>query len=354
MAEELRQTVKAFSDQTGIASREVILLINKYQIEATRDSDGSVTYSVADMMQTVEQAASETRARNLEHDSELMRRLLPEMSRNIAESVRSELLTAVAIRDTKEARLVELLSSLKILLLESRATSSFLSRLASQINLATVAGMTAQLPTAGLKGSQTSLAGEPRQDAFVSAADVPDSGKPSSGGRTAAPSAQPVATKTSSKETTVQGSHTQAKSPAAAFSHVSASGRTYIDGVSADSEVFKALCFIPGDYRNKTGEEAIKKHVTALERIVEMTDSELKSLAEADKGAVSAVLTGYTADVSDAPKYSSFFGSLSLILSWVETKVERIPPLVLFLALHDKNPGAISAVDFLDVTGINA
>lgn len=357
-SKEIRLTAKAYAEQHGISGRDVVEIVSRFGIEARRDEDGVVTYALDDLNHFMTQNANETNRRQRETELEFFRRLLPEIKASITESVREvckhELTLAVAIRDTKESMLVELLGAQRAQVREIRATIGFLTRLVSQVNLATVAGAFGNLPTAGVSGSSISLGVDEPLPSGI--------GFPSQSGNTNNKSvSRPARTESETKlKSKAQNKDPISSSLATAqfrdHSHRAASGTdNSLTGEKNSDRSPLFLAMLPQiETLDPTYAEPIIKHQLLIEEILQMSDVDLTRINTDEKAAIEDILTPWSEFVADLPRFATFFGSFSTIQAWIAEKRHEMPLIIAFLALNRQVPGCVSASDFVDMFGVDA
>lgn len=385
---QLRITVKDFAVQYGVTGREVIEVVNKYRLEPEREADGGVTYLLEDLVHSFSEYVSESGRRSRETEMEFFRRILPEIKNSIAEGVadivRQELSLAVAVKDTKDSILVELLGSLRGLIRENRGAISFLTRLTSQVQLAAVAGITTTLPTSGMDGSSGSLG-----------VDIP---LPPAAGIPARVPATPLGTPATPTAGTTSGTTATRGSPAVAATPVTqphaktagggqGPGRK-AKGAAAASAQPAAKDAGPGGVKGDVGQAAseagsagpgsmayeispvmsamlpnlgllppeksgpLSKNILFLDQMFQMADFEISGLSGEEVEVIDEILKPWRDQISDIPRFTTFFGSFSAIQGWVSEKTPAVPLGVVFLALNRSRPGCISAADFLDMCAV--
>lgn len=377
----LRITVKDFAVQYGVTGREVIEVVNKYRLEPEREADGGVTYLLEDLVHSFSEYVSESGRRSKETEMEFFRRILPEIKNSIAEGVadivRQELSLAVAVKDTKDSILVELLGSLRGLIRENRGAISFLTRLTSQVQLAAVAGITTTLPTTGMDGSPGSLGVDihlPPAAGIPARVPATPIGAPTgSSVGTTAPQGSPASAATLATPThpkTAGGGQGPGRKPKGAASApaqpaakdagpggdkgkgAQAPTQAVTDGLAYEispvmSAMLPNLGLLPPE---KSG--PLNKNILFLDQMFQMADYEISGLSSEEVEVIDEILRPWRDQISDIPRFTTFFGSFSAIQGWVSEKTPAVPLGVVFLALNRSRPGCISAADFLDMCAV--
>lgn len=350
----IRLTGRAYAEQHGLSVRDVIEAINKFGPEAELgEGAGGVTYALEDLHAALADHFESARLRAQDSEMEFFRRILPEIRSGIVEAVRevvkSELGLATMIRDTKETMIVDVLGAQRAMVRDAKVAISFLTRVASQINLAAVAGVVSTVPTAGVHGAKESLGVETPLPVGLG---LPLAGIHQDRRSTAPPPAT----------TTLSGGPPPAKdkgrqplsNPKLSGEGVSTSpaekSSTPSDGDGCGSPIFHSM--MPAKGVSDAARTVILKHDALIEELLQMSDLDLARLNTDEVSAIDEILAPWEARISDIPKFSSFFGSFSMIQSWVAQRTPDVPLLVIFLALNSRVPGCISASDFMDMCGV--
>lgn len=353
---DIRLTAKSYAEQHGISGRDVVDVVSQFGIEAQRDENGVVTYALDDLNYFMAKSVTEIRQRQRENELEFFRRLLPEIKASIVESVREvckqELTLAVAIRDTKESMLVELLGAQRAQVREIRATISFLTRLVSQVNLATVAGVFSGLPTSGVSGSSESLGVDAplphgiefrpqSQNNSKMAANQQKKPKNESASSSNARSKDAGNISKKAQNNHNRSDHSPGESDIQLKNHVNSDSSPLLQAMLPQLTTLDQSCAAP-----------IVQHQLLIEEMLQMSDLDLTRIDSDEKAAIEDILAPWSELVADLPRFTTFFGSFSIIQSWIAEKRSDMPLLIAFLALNRQVPGCVSAADLVDMCGM--
>jgi hypothetical protein len=357
----VRSTAVAFAQSHGVTGREVVEIIAKYAIEPEKEPSGAITYSVDDLVHYFAKYGEDTRKRGQDNDLEFFRRLFPDLKNALVDAIREvlkqELTYAVAIRDTKESMLIELMGYMKAATRETRSSVAFLTRLAAQINLAAVSGVASGVMTEGVRGQTASLGVDVDahglglasiSEASLKHVDLDD-------GQTIETNKKTTGKNKSGKTTEVGKA---SKQPV----HKDLKGGLQKDSgpmTNVDSDLEDAACsplfaaMFPKKYLSNAAVAApVNKHMLLLEEILQMADLDIQRLNNDEKFALDEVLAPWDKMISDLPKFTSFYGSFSSLQRWIADKSSDVPLLIIFLAINRKVPGTIGGSDFMDMVAI--
>lgn len=362
----IRSTAVSFAQSHGVTGREVVEVISKYGIEPEKDSAGSITYAVDDLVHYFSKHGEESRKRGQDNDLEFFRRLFPDLKNALVDSIREvlkqEMTYAVAIRDTKESMLIELMGYMKSTMRETRSSVAFLTRLASQINLAAVSGVASGVMTEGVRGQTSSLGVDVTAHGMGLAsisdaegyAEVSGSGSTNKKGRDKKDLEKSGEVVKASKQTGSKDKKDVGQKetgPASGSAMGPSTGGSPDLGEASCSPLFSAM--VPKKYLANTAISApINKHMLLLEEILQMSDLDIQRLNVDEKFALDEVLAPWEKMISDLPRFTSFYGSFSTLQRWIADKSSEVPLLIIFLAINRKAPGTIGAADFMDMVAI--
>ena len=463
MSGEVWLKTKELSEMFGVAQNQLISIFHFGRLEPERGEDGALTYSLEDFQQAYVDYQEKQKNSQLENAAELLKRIIPDLQQKVGETVEQRVVLLTALRDSKEAKLVEFLGTLSQMLTRLDSTLTYWVKLAAQLNNAAVAGLGAQMPTVGVNGSRWSLGvdlpveknlgRDPLGSSFSSdlidkdlkdlaevasasaalghgveqaggssatsqsgrgevgsvgsgngslgggkglvgkstgasraearkGAGLGDSGpSPSSPGSLAAPSrdsgrglALPGGARGSFSQVSIAGaqeelvltprpavSSTPTSSPlspaspaasSASSSTVDASRGALGSWRSGRSPLFSTM-LPPTVLLSPVQEKAVETHLSFLEHLLPLSEAELKTLASSDLSSIDEVLAPWEEQISDCPKFTTYYSSLSKIKGWVEAKYEKIPAMVMFLAVNRRSAGAVTATDFIYMNNLD-
>lgn len=347
--EETRLSLKELADEFSINPSKVNSILRDKSIVGERDPEkNTMTFSYYDFQDALAEHDKKSEATSIEYAAELFKRILPELKETIAEVVKKEITLGIAIRDSKEARLVEVLSSVSQLVTENRGTLHFLIKTASQINNAgllsmTSGGETSAFPTVGVSGArssfgvETSVSKNPKKYMSDESHAMQNFGNHSQTNsvmsRTvamAASSAQQEKHKGKSKE--INKSEFQ-------FAH-------------EISPVFEQMVSINPDMPSN-GLKVLNDYSDFIDSFLNMSNEERKTLDTHDLNKIEEILQPWEEISSDAPVFKTFYTALTNIRSWVDAKKEKLPPIIMFLSLNRNCPGFVSPMDFMLALGLD-
>ena len=349
---DIRLTAKAYAEQHGVSGRDVVDVVSRYGIEAHRDDSGLVTYDLDDLNHFMTQSLDDMRRRQRETELEFFRRLLPEIKATIAESVREvckqELTLAVAIRDTKESMLVELLGAQRAQVREIRGTIAFLTRLVAQVNLATVAGAFSSLPTSGVNGFSESLGVDVPLPGGIGFPSISENTRTNPKNRSSNADSH---LKDSSNST--QKAKRSAPASAARYpSPLTDQGTIYRDDNGGQNSPLFRLMLPQLATLDQPYASPIVQNLLLIEEILQMNEMDLARMDLSEKSAIDDILAPWNEVIADLPRFTTFFGSFSMLQAWIAEKGQEMPLLISFLALNRQVPGCIAASDFVDMCGV--
>lgn len=357
---EIRLTIKELANEFGLSTGQVSTVIKEGDLEAVRenrDEGSAITFNFSEFQIGFVEREEKLKHTSVEHASELIRRILPEIKSTTAETVRQEINLGIAIRDSKEARLVELVGTLMQLVVENRASVNFLVKIASQLsNSLTVANLAnssqGTFPTLGVGRSKVSVGVDlaipknPKDDRDeINESILADFGNHHEGTRAKEARTPPrTAMRAASARKSAGGIENAL--PTAVNNGVDD------DFLQYQSPILKKM--LPSEVPMSSDERAvIRAGLSFVENVLSLSNDEMRNLDTHDQNKIEELLKPWEVAVSDAPRFTTFFSSLTNIKEWVNAKSDKVPPLIMFLTLNKVSLGSISPLDFLLMTGLD-
>lgn len=292
-------TAKAFSEQFGILNRDVLSAINRQKLEKTRNEEGVFVYEVDDLLSACEEFYEESKRKIIDLELEVLKRFIPEIQKVVTEIVRSELSLSISIRDTKEARLIDTLASIRSLMIENRTVLGFLSKMTAQIDLATTNKIANQQPSV-FKHSESIK----KEEKEISEEDKP-------------------------------------KKDASFFEYKT-------NGTNPQKGKELVNVFLVGPRLVEPSKKILTENIKSFYSVLISKEKSLSSTIKENIKLINEFIEPYEDVVSDCPEVSDFYSMSSKISSWVSKHSNEAPRIVLFLALNRTNNGIVTAQDYLD------
>lgn len=345
--EESRLSLKELSDEFCISPSKVNSILRDKTLVGERDPEkNAMTFNYYDFQDALADYDKKSEASSVEHAAELFKRILPELRDTIAEVVKKEVTLGIAIRDSKEARLVEVMSSLSQMVTEARGTQHFLIKTVSQINnaslLSIVSSGETSFPTAGVGkakasyGVDSTVSKKPKSymndESQVMQAFGNHRESSSVLGKTVAMSAAAKDEQKSSKK---------GHSPQRELVFEHEISPLFAQMVSSNPEM------------PSKGLEVINNFSDFIDSYLTMSNEERKNLDSHDLNKIEEILLPWEELCSDAPQFKTFYSALTNIRSWTEAKRDKLPPIIMFLSLDRNSPGFVSPIDFILAMGLD-